>query len=60
MLTAIEINEKDKGQKVKCQCDSGNKDEVSAGNLTSGKTRSCGCLLVESRKIAIKKALHIM
>ena len=40
-----------------CECDCGNKVEVSAGNLTSGKTNSCGCLLDESRKKAIKKAL---
>jgi len=42
-----------------CECDCGNKVEVSAGNLTSGKTNSCGCLLDESRKKAIKKALDI-
>lgn len=27
-----------------CQCDCGNTTTVSRGNLTSGKTRSCGCL----------------
>ena len=42
-----------------CKCDCGNKVEVSAGNLTIGKTNSCGCLLDESRKKAIKKALDI-
>ncbi|MEA3423739.1 MAG: hypothetical protein U9Q80_08115 [Bacillota bacterium] len=42
-----------------CKCDCGNKAEVSAGNLTSGKTNSCGCLLNESRSKAIKKALEI-
>ena len=42
-----------------CGCDCGNKVEVSAGNLTSGKTKSCGCLLDKSRKKAIKKALDI-
>ncbi len=42
-----------------CECDCGNTVEVSAGNLTSGKTNSCGCILDESRKKAIKKALDI-
>jgi len=42
-----------------CKCDCGNSVEVSAGNLKSGKTNSCGCLLDESRKKAIKKALDI-
>jgi hypothetical protein len=42
-----------------CECECGNKVEVSAGNLTSGKTNSCGCLLDKSRKKAIKKALDV-
>src|SRR5271155_620578 len=27
-----------------CQCDCGNKSAVASRNLSSGKTRSCGCL----------------
>ncbi len=42
-----------------CECDCGNTAEISAGNLKSGKTNSCGCLLDKSRKKAIKKALDI-
>jgi hypothetical protein len=40
-------------------CDCGNSVEVSAGNLKSGKTNSCGCLLDQSRKKAIIKALNV-
>ena len=32
-----------------CQCDCGNKKNVRASNLKSGKTKSCGCLEEESR-----------
>ncbi len=42
-----------------CNCDCGNTAEVSAGNLKSGKTNSCGCLLDQSRKKAIQKALYV-
>jgi len=33
-----------------CKCDCGNKHIVSGGNLTSGSTRSCGCLAKENLK----------
>lgn len=33
-----------------CACDCGNKHIVRTGNLVSGKTKSCGCLLKESIK----------
>lgn len=36
-----------------CKCDCGNTKTVLAGNLTSGKTRSCGCL---QRKRASKSS----
>lgn len=32
-----------------CQCDCGNKISVATGQLTSGKTQSCGCLRSELR-----------
>ncbi|MCT4633556.1 MAG: hypothetical protein N4A76_12600 [Firmicutes bacterium] len=40
-----------------CRCDCGKYVEVSAKNLTSGRTNSCGCLLDKARKKAISKAL---
>lgn len=30
-----------------CKCDCGNYKELSTGNLTSGNTKSCGCLKVD-------------
>lgn len=40
-----------KGQKVRwlCKCDCGNEKDISAYELTSGNTKSCGCLQAESR-----------
>jgi hypothetical protein len=42
-----------------CKCDCGNTVEVSASNLASGKTNSCGCLFKEQSKEKLKKALDI-
>ena len=41
------------GQKVRwlCKCDCGNIKDVIAWELTSGKTKSCGCLQAESRHL---------
>jgi len=60
-LTAIKRVGKDKhnSQIWLCECDCGNEAEVSAGNLTTGKTKSCGCLLTKARKKSIKKALDV-
>lgn len=51
-LTVVEItNERTSGRHVvwKCICDCGNECYVNAASLTSGKTKSCGCLAKESR-----------
>lgn len=39
-----------KGKVWLCLCKCGNKKEVTTSNLTSGRTKSCGCLQDESRK----------
>lgn len=41
--------------KCRCLCDCGNICEVAAVNLTSGKTRSCGCLQRDSTSDANQK-----
>ena len=48
-LTALISTEKSRGCGMiwECQCDCGNKVEVSLGHLCSGVTRSCGCLRCE-------------
>jgi len=40
-----------KGQKVRwlCKCDCGNEKDIAAYELTSGNTKSCGCLQAEAR-----------
>lgn len=35
-------------RKFRCRCDCGAEHKVSAGNLTSGRTKSCGCLKREN------------
>jgi len=42
-------------QKVWCLCDCGNKREVTAGNLKSGISKSCGCLKDEKTSARFKK-----
>lgn len=48
-LTPIKICDKDKeGRPIwLCKCDCGNECKVKRGNLTSGATKSCGCLSKE-------------
>lgn len=40
-----------------CKCMCGNEGYIYAGNLTTGKIRSCGCLLSEHRKELFKYAI---
>lgn len=47
-LTAIELlpeSTKNKNRQYLCECDCGNKVVVNAIYLTTGQTRSCGCLI---------------
>lgn len=55
-LTVIR-RESEIGQKVRwlCRCDCGNEKVIAAYALTSGNTKSCGCLQSESRHINAKK-----
>ena len=48
-LTAVElIPERRNGAAVwKCKCDCGNTINVASGSLTSGNTKSCGCLVTD-------------
>ena len=52
-LTVIEkTNDRQQGAIVwKCICDCGKETFVSTGNLTSGHTKSCGCLNTSSKNI---------
>lgn len=59
-LVALERTEERKTEGVvwKCQCDCGNICYVSLGNLTQGKTKSCGCLNNELRKERMEEYLE--
>lgn len=50
MLTVIEYVGKDKFNNAlwRCKCDCGNEIDVTATDLVSGHTRSCGCLMRET------------
>lgn len=53
-LVALNATDKRVNRAVvwECQCDCGNKHFVQSGSLLSGKTRSCGCLMDESRGVS--------
>lgn len=49
-LTVLEEYRNEKGYIVcRCLCDCGNEKVVYKGNITAGRTRSCGCLEQENR-----------
>lgn len=50
MLTCIVPNTSGKLRKWNCKCDCGNVTVVATNKLTSGHTRSCGCMALEVRR----------
>jgi hypothetical protein len=46
MLTILDVQPVSYSRSLyfKCKCDCGNECDVISSNLTSGKTKSCGCL----------------
>ena len=44
----------------KCQCDCGKQCVCKSASLTSGVTKSCGCLQEEQRKENMNKAIHFV
>ena len=59
-LTLIERVENNKFNQVqwKCRCDCGKEVIVKAYSLTTGQTKSCGCLKKEQNYINIAKVKH--
>ena len=51
-LTVLSMSDEHNGSGIhwNCVCDCGNNAVISGSNLRSGRTRSCGCLSVESSK----------
>lgn len=47
-------------RKWKCVCDCGKKTEVITGQLTSGKTKSCGCAHAKASVENSKKTRHLI
>lgn len=57
-LTVLYRNgSKNKRALWKCQCSCGKELDVSANNLKTGKTKSCGCLRVETSENSIKNII---
>lgn len=61
-LTAIKPNGKNKYGHVLwlCRCECGNEKTINANSLTSGKTKSCGCLNTEKHKTHPNRKTHGM
>jgi hypothetical protein len=49
LVTGRSGSDKNKGAIWECKCDCGLSKPVRAGDLLSGKTKSCGCLAIEAR-----------
>ena len=57
-LVVIEKLPSKKGKSVwRCKCDCGNTKDVPSTYLTTGDTKSCGCLFKEKSKENMKKQL---
>lgn len=58
-LTVQSFDKSEKGNaRWNCTCECGNEVSVLAMSLKSGDTQSCGCLALESSKLAAEKNLH--
>jgi hypothetical protein len=55
VLSYSEKKTKDKKRMVWCQCDCGNKKEITAANLVSGMSKTCGCERVETARKTFTK-----
>lgn len=55
-LTAESYRREGRRTLWKCRCECGQKTEVTLGGLTSGKTKSCGCL--RSENISLRMRTH--
>ena len=53
-LTVVALVKVNNHSRWLCKCDCGNETIVTTGHLTSGDTRSCGCLLLEHRHLTHK------
>lgn len=55
-LTVLRMTDNIIGKKKRyvCKCDCGKETTVSAGNLKSGKVKSCGCLVIDKNSIQKK------
>lgn len=55
LLTALEISERNNGNTFwNCQCECGNITKVRIDSLTSGNTKSCGCINSKGEQIIAK------